>query len=76
MDNTENTKRYKMNSNQRKLYFKEYYLKSKMKKNNNNNVDENDENNEPIIVRKRGRPRKIIPPFKIIRLDKSIELDW
>ena len=47
-----------------------------MKKNNNNNVDENDENNEPIIVRKRGRPRKIIPPFKIIRLDKSIELDW
>ena len=75
MDNTENTKRYKMNSNQRKLYFKEYYLKSKMKK-NNNNVDENDENNEPIIVRKRGRPRKIIPPFKIIRLDKSIELDW
>ena len=49
-----------MNEVERKEYFKEYYLKSKKK----------DEDKDVVKVkRKRGRPRKIVPQFKIIRFD-------
>ena len=53
-----------MNEVERKEYFKEYYLQSK----NNSKVINN--------KRKRGRPKKIIPPFKIITFDEPITIVW
>ena len=52
-----------MNEVERKEYFKEYYLQSK-----NKNIVKN--------KRKRGRPKKIIPPFKIITFDEPITIVW
>lgn len=65
----ENEVRYKMNTNERKQYFKEYYLKSKEEK-------EDKKPKEVKTLKKRGRPKKVIPPFKIIRFDKPITIDW
>ena len=48
----------------RKEYFKEYYLKNKEK------YKREDENNSP--PKKRGRPKKIIPPFEIKKLSTPI----
>ena len=62
--------RYKMNTKERNQYFKEYYLKSKGEKKDN----QSKEVDKP--KKKRGRPKKVQPPFKIIHLDKPITLDW
>ena len=67
---SENDERYKMNSNERKQYFKEYYLKTKEEK------KEKEEKQVDEPKKKRGRPKKVIPPFKIIRLDEPIVLIW
>ena len=55
-----------MNEVERKEYFKEYYLKSKNK------------DNTKIIKnkRKRGRPKNIVPPFKITIFDEPITIVW
>ena len=50
-----------MNEVERKEYFKEYYLKSKKK-----------EDDVVKVKRKRGRPKKIVPQFKITRFDEPI----
>lgn len=68
MDN-QNEVRYKMTTNERKQYFKEYYLKSKEEK-------KDKKTKEVKTQKKRGRPKKIIPPFKITRLEKPITIDW
>ena len=68
MDN-QNEVRYKMTTNERKKYFKEYYLKSKEEK-------KDKKIKEVKLLKKRGRPKKIIPPFKITRLEKPITIDW
>ena len=51
----------------RREYFRQYYLKNKNKKRDPNNNEGN---------KKRGRPRKIIPPFSITKLDKPITLSF
>ncbi len=63
------SERYKMTSNERKQYFKEYYLKSKEEK-------KDKEDKEIKKPKKRGRPKKIIPPFKITRLVVPIVMIW
>ena len=68
MDN-ENEVRYKMTTNERKQYFKEYYLRSKEEK-------KDKKPKEVKTQKKRGRPKKIIPPFKITRLEKPITITW
>ena len=68
MDN-QNEVRYKMNTKERKQYFKDYYLKSKEDKKVKTPK-------EVKIPKKRGRPKKIIPPFKITRLDEPIVMIW
>lgn len=68
MDN-QNEVRYKMTTNERKQYFKEYYLKSKEEK-------KDKKTKEVKTPKKRGRPKKIIPPFKITRFEKPITIDW
>tara|TARA_R110000824_G_scaffold331487_1_gene518156 strand:+ start:51 stop:260 length:210 start_codon:yes stop_codon:yes gene_type:complete len=65
-----NEVRYKMTTNERKTYFKEYYLKSKEEK------KEKQPKETKTLKKKRGRPKKIIPPFKITRLAKPIVLIW
>jgi len=56
-----------MNEVERKEYFKEYYLKSKKK----------DEDKDVVKVkRKRGRPKKIVPQFKITRFDEPYLMTW
>lgn len=64
-----NEVRYKMSTNERKQYFKEYYLRSKEEK-------KDKKTKEVKVLKKRGRPKKIIPPFKITRLEKPITIDW
>jgi len=64
------SERYKMTSNERKQYFKDYYLKTKEEK-KDKEVDKVDE-----PKKKRGRPKKVIPPFKITRLAEPIVLIW
>lgn len=75
--------RYKMTTKERKQYFKEYYLKSKAKsKSGNPTTTENVSGNPTTsgivseIPKKRGRPKKVIPKFKITRFDKPITLIW
>lgn len=51
----------------RREYFRQYYLKNKNKKRDTN------ENTEG---KRRGRPRKIIEPFSITRLEKPITLSF
>tara|TARA_R110002012_G_scaffold8173_4_gene37762 strand:+ start:1879 stop:2085 length:207 start_codon:yes stop_codon:yes gene_type:complete len=68
MDN-QNEARYKMTTNERKQYFKEYYLKSKEEK-------KDKKPKEVKTPKKRGRPKKIIPPFKITRFEKPITIEW
>jgi len=65
-----NEVRYKMTTNERKQYFKEYYLKSKEEK------QKDKKPKEVKTQKKRGRPKKIIPPFKITRLEKPITITW
>lgn len=48
----------------RKEQFKEYYLKSLEEK-----VDKK-------VKRKRGRPKNIIPKFKITKFDEPITITW
>ena len=50
----------------RREYFRQYYLKNKNKKRDTNDTE----------GKKRGRPRKIIEPFSIIRFDKPITLSF
>lgn len=50
----------------RKEYFRQYYLKNK----ENRKIDDKTENGK----KKRGRPRKVIPPFSITKLDKPITI--
>tara|TARA_R110000744_G_scaffold179756_5_gene298729 strand:+ start:660 stop:839 length:180 start_codon:yes stop_codon:yes gene_type:complete len=59
-----------MTTNERKQYFKEYYLKSKEEK------QKDKKTKEVKLLKKRGRPKKIIPPFKITRFEKPITIDW
>tara|TARA_R110001592_G_scaffold108746_2_gene303848 strand:- start:918 stop:1124 length:207 start_codon:yes stop_codon:yes gene_type:complete len=68
MDN-QNEVRYKMSSNERKQYFKEYYLRSKEEK-------KDKKPKEDKVLKKRGRPKKVIPPFKITRFEKPITITW
>tara|TARA_R110000782_G_scaffold118540_1_gene209161 strand:+ start:1181 stop:1348 length:168 start_codon:yes stop_codon:yes gene_type:complete len=55
-----------MNEVERKEYFKEYYLKSKRETIEKNIKDK----------KKRGRPKKVVPPFKIIKFDKPYIMIW
>ena len=48
----------------RKEHFKEYYLKSLEEK-----VDKK-------VKRKRGRPKNIVPKFKITKFDKPFIMTW
>jgi hypothetical protein len=48
----------------RKEHFKEYYLKS---------LEEKDKEK---VKRKRGRPKNIVPKFKITKFDKPITITW
>jgi len=66
--------RYKMNTKERKQYFKEYYLKSKEVKKDKKPKEGNSITSQN--VKKRGRPKKIAPLFKITRFDEPIRLDW
>lgn len=52
----------------RKEYFRNYYLKNKLKM----KIDDKSNNEK----KKRGRPRKVIPPFSISILDKPITIKF
>ena len=60
-----------MNNEERKEYFKEYYLRTKeIKKKNHDKPDK-------VKTRGvRGRPRKIIPPYKKTYLEEPIIMYW
>lgn len=49
-----------ISDNSRKQYFRQYYLDNKLKY-----IKEKESRDVEIPVKKRGRPKKIIPPFKI-----------
>lgn len=66
----QNEVRYKMNTSERKKYFKEYYLRSKEEKKEKQPKEVDDKK------KNRGRPKKVIPPFKITRFEKPIIIDW
>ncbi len=51
----------------RKEYFRNYYLKNK-----ENRKDDKTTNGK----KKRGRPRKVIPPFSIRKLNKPITIKF
>lgn len=52
----------------RKEYFRQYYLNNK----ENRKKDDKPNNGK----KKRGRPRKVIPPFSITKLDKPITIKF
>ena len=52
----------------RKEYFRQYYLANK------NNTKKSQERS--TALKKRGRPKKIIPPFQIVKLTKPITISF
>ena len=79
--NDQSEVRYKMTTKERKQYFKEYYLKSKAKSakpttSGNPTTSGIVSQTKSGIPKKRGRPKKVIPKFKITRFDKPIVMVW
>ena len=59
-----------MNNEERKEYFKEYYLRSK-------EIKKNPDKKYTTTIRGiRGRPKKNIPPYKKTYLEEPIIMYW
>ena len=76
-----------MNEVERKEHFKEYYLLSLEDKDKDKDKDKHSsmskdykdkdkDKDKENVKRKRGRPKKIIPKFKITKFDEPITITW